>query len=71
MRDLIREMKSGVCDCPVIEDKLFTLSKMLRDAKGKKVYSYLKKPVKAQVDTIVDALADGERVSGSPACPLR
>ena len=57
MRDLIREMKSGVCDCPVIEDKLFTLSEMLQDVKGKKVYGYLKKSVKAQVDAIVDELA--------------
>lgn len=57
MRDLIREMKSGICDCPAIEDKLLTLSEMLQDAKGKKVYGYLKKPVKAQVDTIVDELA--------------
>ena len=57
MRDLIREMKSGICDCPGIEDKLFTLSEMLRDTKGKKVYGYLRKPVKAQVDAIVDELA--------------
>lgn len=57
MRDLIREMESGICDCPAIEDKLLTLSEMLQDAKGKKVYGYLKKPVKAQVDAIVDALA--------------
>lgn len=57
MRDLIREMRSGICDRPVIEDKLFTLSEMLQDAKGKKVYGYLKKPVKAQVDAIVDELA--------------
>lgn len=57
MRDLIREMRSGIFDCPVIEDKLFTLSEMLQDAKGKKVYGYLKKPVKAQVDAIVDELA--------------
>lgn len=57
MRDLIREMKSGICDCPVIEDKLVTLSEMLQDVKGKKVYGYLKKPVKAQVDAVVDELA--------------
>ena len=57
MRDLVQEMKSGVCDCPTIEDKLFTLSEMLQDTKGKKVYGYLKKPVKAQVDAIVDELA--------------
>lgn len=57
MRDLIREMKSGICNCPAIEDKLVTLSEMLQDVKGKKVYGYLNKPVKAQVDVIVDELA--------------
>lgn len=57
MRKLIREMKSGICDCSVIENKLLTLSEMLQNTKGKKVYGYLKKPVKAQVDAIVDALA--------------
>lgn len=33
------------------------LSAMLSEVKGKKVYGYLKKPVKAQVDAIVDELA--------------
>lgn len=33
------------------------LSQMLGDTKGQKVYGYLKKPVKAQVDAIVDELA--------------
>ncbi len=57
MRDLVQEMKSGVCNCPAIEDKLFTLAEMLKTAKGKKVYGYLKKSAKAQVDAIVDELA--------------
>jgi len=57
MRNLVREMKSGICDCPVIEDKLSALAEMLQNTKGKKVYGYLKKPVKAQVDAIVDELA--------------
>ena len=57
MRDLVQEMKSGVCNCPAIEDKLFTLAEMLQTAKGKKVYGYLKKSAKAQVDAIVDELA--------------
>ena len=33
------------------------LAGMLEDHKGKKIYGYLKKPVKAQVDAIVDELA--------------
>ena len=57
MGQLIREMKSGLCDSPVIAEQMEMLSAMLSEVKGKKVYSYLKKPVKAQVDAIVDELA--------------
>ena len=57
MRNMVREMESGCCDCPVIEDKLAALAEMLQTAKGKKVYGYLKKSAKAQVDAIVDELA--------------
>ena len=54
---LIREMKSGLCDSPVIAGQMETLAEILSEVKGKKVYGYLKKPVKAQVDAIVDELA--------------
>ena len=57
LRQLIREMGSGICDCPAIEEKLVTLAETLKDTNGKKVYGYLKKPVKTQVDAIVDELA--------------
>lgn len=57
MGRLIREMKSGLCDSPVIAGQMETLAGMLTEVKGKKVYGYLKKPVKAQVDAIVDELA--------------
>ena len=57
MGQLIREMKSGLCDSPVIAEQMEMLSEMLSETKGKKVYGYLKKPVKAQVDAIVDELA--------------
>ena len=57
MGRLIREMKSGLCDSPVIAGQMETLAKKLSEVKGKKVYGYLKKPVKAQVDAIVDELA--------------
>ena len=57
MGRLIREMKSGLCDSPVIDGQMETLAEMLSEVKGKKVYGYLKKPVKAQVDAIVDELA--------------
>lgn len=57
MGRLIREMKSGLCDGPVIGQQMEKLAGMLSEAKGKKVYGYLKKPVKIQVDAIVDELA--------------
>ena len=57
MGQLIREMEAGLCHSPVIGEQMEVLAGMLADTKGKKVYGYLKKPVKAQVDTIVDELA--------------
>ena len=57
MGRLIREMKSGLCDSPVIAGQMETLAGILTEVKGKKMYGYLKKPVKAQVDAIVDELA--------------
>lgn len=57
MKELLEKMRSGFCDSPLIESKLLELSQSLETVKGKKVYGYLKKPVKAQVDAIVDELA--------------
>lgn len=57
MSRLIGEMKTGLCDSPVIAEQMDRLTQMLGDTKGKKVYGYLKKPVKAQVDAIVDELS--------------
>ena len=57
MRDLIAEMQETVCDNPVIGEKMLALSQSLETSKGKKVYGYLKKSTKAQVDEIVDELA--------------
>ena len=57
MKDLLEKMRSSSCDSPVIENKLLELSRSLETVKGKKVYGYLKKSVKAQVDTVVDELA--------------
>ena len=57
MSRLIGEMKTGLCDSPVIAEQMDRLSQMLGDTKGQKVYGYLKKPVKAQVDAIVDELS--------------
>ena len=57
MKELLKKTRSGSCDGPAIENKLLELSQSLETVKGKKVYGYLKKPVKAQVDAIVDELA--------------
>ena len=57
MGRLIREMETGLCHSPEIGQQIETLAGMLENVNGKKVYGYLKKPVKAQVDAIVDELA--------------
>ena len=57
MRELVWEMESALCASPAIEEKITALSELLADAKGKKVYGYLKKPAKKLVDEIVDELA--------------
>ena len=57
MGRLIGKMKTDLCDSPVIAQQMDRLAQMLGDAKGRRVYGYLKKPVKAQVDAIVDELA--------------
>ena len=57
MGRLIREMETGLCHSPEIGQQIETLAGMLENVNGKKVYGHLKKPVKAQVDAIVDELA--------------
>ena len=56
MRHLIEQMEQTLCDQPVIGEKLAKLAEALESVSGKKQYGYLKKPVKAQVDSIVDEL---------------
>ena len=58
MRELIKKMQTKLCDSPEIGAKMLALSQSLETAKGKKVYGYLKKSTKAQVDDIVDELAN-------------
>ena len=57
MRELVTEMQDTICENPVIGEKMLALSQSLKTAKGKKVYGYLKKSTKAQVDEIVDKLS--------------
>lgn len=63
MRELIEKMQTGFCGSPVIEMKMLELAQSLETVKGKKVYGYLKKSVKAQVDAIVDKLAKLPKVA--------
>ncbi|MBP3479654.1 MAG: SEL1-like repeat protein [Oscillospiraceae bacterium] len=63
MRELIAQMESAVCDSPIIAQMMADLSKELEAVAGKKVYSYLKKPIKEKVDAIVDELAKVQPVA--------
>ena len=53
----ITAMEHSDCADPVIEQKLWELSQTLEQIDGKHVYGYLPKEVKAQVDEIVERLA--------------
>ena len=57
MRELIQKMERQLCDNPVIEKQMRQLVQALETTTGKKQYGYLKKPLKALVDAIVDELA--------------
>lgn len=56
-------MLQGVCENPVIGEKLQQLSGRLKNIGGKKVYGYLKADVKRLVDQIVDELAKDPAMS--------
>lgn len=56
MRELITQMESNLCDSPAIAQMMAELSKELESVTGKKVYGYLKKPLKEKVDAVVDEL---------------
>ena len=57
LRELAQQMENTICGSPVIEMQMVQLADKLKDVKGKKQYGYLKKPLKEQVDAIVDELA--------------
>ena len=56
-------MLQGVCENPIIGEKLQQFFGRLKNTKGKKVYGYLKADVKRLVDQIVDELAKDPAVS--------
>mgnify|MGYP001026907113 CR=1 FL=1 len=65
MRELIQQMRSGTMDSPRMEQLTGELSQRLKKTSGKKQYGYLKAPLKAVVDEIVDELAKDPRVAAA------
>lgn len=64
----IQMLESGTSADPVIEQQLRELSHVLESVGGKHVYSYLPKPVKSQVDAIVNRLAQLPEVAACYEC---
>ena len=58
LMELAKEMRKGIADAPELEDQMQALAQTLSTTGGKHKYGYLKKPVKRQVDEIVDRLED-------------
>lgn len=63
LQDILAQMQEGVCENAVIEDLLSKLAERLKHTSGKKQYGYLKAPLKAIIDQIVDELARDARVA--------
>jgi TPR repeat protein len=63
LRDILMQMQSEACENTVIEDLMSRLAQRLRHTTGKKQYGYLKAPLKAIVNQIVDELEKGARVA--------
>lgn len=65
LREVIESMQSGNIQNVHIEERLQYLADRLRLLSGKKQYGYLKAPLKAVVDEIVDELAKDPRVASA------
>ena len=65
LRELIGQMPSGTIQNNRIEELMEYLAERLRFLSGKKQYGYLKPPLKAIVDEIVDELAKDPRVASA------
>lgn len=65
LRGVIEEMQFGNIQNAHIEERLQYLANRLRFLSGKKQYGYLKAPLKAVVDEIVDELAKDPRVASA------
>lgn len=62
LRQLSEQMRTGTFEDPHIEQLMKELSQRLQSVSGKKQYGYLKAPLKAAVDAIVDELAKDARI---------
>ena len=65
LRQLIDQMHTGTLENPNIERLMLDLAERLRNTSGKKQYGYLKAPLKAIVDGIVDELEKDPRVAAA------
>ena len=65
LREVVEEMQSGNIQNVHIEERMQYLADRLRFLSGKKQYGYLKAPLKAVVDEIVDELAKDPRVASA------
>jgi len=63
LAEIVSQINAGGYSNPHLEELLLQLARRFSRTKGKKVYGYLKADVKAIVDSIVDELAKGNRVS--------
>lgn len=63
LKEIIVRMSGEACESEIIESLLLHLAERLRHITGKKQYGYLKAPLKAVVDQIVDELAKDARVA--------
>lgn len=61
--EIISKINCGVYDNPKLEEMILSLADRLSKTSGKKVYGYLKADVKSIIDSIIDELADDERIS--------
>lgn len=63
LRQITEQMQNGTLENPKIEQLMVYLSDQLKTTKGKKLYGYLKAPLKSVVDEIVDELQKDARIS--------
>ena len=63
METLVHQMETGTLENPRMEQLMEHLAGKLKNLSGKKQYGYLKAPLKAVVDEIVDELARDPRVA--------